>query len=132
TAEWTLAKVREHARVGLLIDAFADPAFCIALTRCASNEESIPFAGGELQFQRTDAFPELPDLQPHDLEYITPEPTNTSVILNDVLFLKAYRLLTRGPHPDIEMTDFLTRAGFKQIAALAAAITHVAAQPTVI
>ena len=25
TAEWTLAKVREHARVGVLIDAFADP-----------------------------------------------------------------------------------------------------------
>ena len=38
TAEWTLAKVREHARVGVLIDAFADPGFCIHIVNSRRRE----------------------------------------------------------------------------------------------
>ena len=66
TAEWTLAKVREHARAGVLIDAFADPGFCIQLVNGMSPRmRRQPFAGGELRFERTAA---MPGLDPVDLE----------------------------------------------------------------
>src|SRR5690606_30022502 len=55
TAEWTLAKVREHARAGVLIDAFADPAFCIGIARSAAQNAVVPFANGEVRFERGDA-----------------------------------------------------------------------------
>ena len=36
SADSSVAKVRQHARVGALVDAFADPAFCLGLIRrCA-------------------------------------------------------------------------------------------------
>ena len=57
TAEWTLAKVREHARVGVLIDAFADPAFCLGLAHARPRMRRVPFAGGELQFRSTGEVP---------------------------------------------------------------------------
>jgi maltose alpha-D-glucosyltransferase/alpha-amylase len=132
TAEWTLAKVREHARVGVLIDAFADPGFCIHIVNSIAANATQPFAGGELRFERTAA---LPDFNLSDLsavEYIAPEPTNTSVILGDALFLKAYRRVEPGPSPDVEMTSFLTRSGFKSIAALAGVVTHAAEHETVL
>ncbi|HWK48383.1 MAG TPA: maltose alpha-D-glucosyltransferase, partial [Steroidobacter sp.] len=51
TAEWTLAKVREHARAGVMIDAFADPIFCLGLIRYMANRTTVPFAGAELRFE---------------------------------------------------------------------------------
>ncbi|HEX2492716.1 MAG TPA: maltose alpha-D-glucosyltransferase [Steroidobacter sp.] len=132
TAEWTLAKVREHARVGVLIDAFADPAFCLSIVNCVAMNGSHPFAGGELRFERTAAFPSPENFSFKAIEYIGPEPTNTSVILGDRLFLKAYRRAEPGVNPDVEMTGYLTRAGFRSIAALAGAVTHVAEESIVL
>src|SRR5690606_33175812 len=48
TVEWTLAKVREHARAGVMIDAFADPIFCLGLIQNMDQRMHMPFAGGEL------------------------------------------------------------------------------------
>ncbi|MGH8188820.1 MAG: hypothetical protein ACREUC_19845, partial [Steroidobacteraceae bacterium] len=125
TAEWTLAKVREHSRAGVLIDAFADPAFCVSLVHCLAASSAVPFAGGELRFESTGEVPALAAVPGQSVNHVGAEPTNTSVILDDLLFLKAYRRVESGPNPDVEMTRYVTRAGFQGVAALAGSITHV-------
>ncbi|HKU15362.1 MAG TPA: maltose alpha-D-glucosyltransferase [Steroidobacteraceae bacterium] len=132
TAEWTLAKVREHARVGVLIDAFADPAFCLGLAHCVAANATVPFAGGELQFRSTGDVAALGAIRGTSVNHVGADATNTSVILDESLFLKAYRRAEAGPNPDVEMTSFLTRAGYRSIAPLAGSVTLVADQPTVL
>ncbi len=132
TAEWTLAKVREHARAGVLIDAFADPAFCFGLVHCVATNARAPFAGGELQFRATGEVPALGAVRGQSINHVGADATNTSVILDEALFLKAYRRAEPGPNPDVEMTSFLTRAGYRSIAALAGSVAHVAEETTVL
>ena len=132
TAEWTLAKVREHARAGVLIDAFADPAFCLGLAHCTSANATVPFAGGELQFRSTGEVPALADVRGQSTNHVGADATNTSVILDEKVFLKAYRRTEAGPNPDVEMTSFLTRAGYRSIAPLAGSVAHVAGETTTV
>lgn len=53
------------------------------------------------------------------------EQSNTSVVLGDRLILKLYRLLEPGDNPDLEISAFLTDAGFGDTPALAGALTYV-------
>jgi maltose alpha-D-glucosyltransferase/alpha-amylase len=132
TAEWTLAKVREHARAGVLIDAFADPAFCLGLAHCTAANVTVPFVGGELQFRATGELPALAEARGQSTDHVGADATNTSVILDDKVFLKAYRRAEAGPNPDVEMTNFLTHAGYRAIAPLAGSVAHVAGETTVL
>jgi maltose alpha-D-glucosyltransferase / alpha-amylase len=132
TVEWTIAKVREHARAGVLVDAFADPGFCFSLVHCLAANATVVFAGGELQFRPTGEVPALAAIEGHSIHHIGADTTNTSAILDDALFLKAYRRVEAGPNPDVEMTSFLTRAGYKSIAPLAGSVSHFAEQSTVL
>jgi len=132
TVEWTLAKVREHARVGVLIDAFADPSFCLSVAHCTAANANVPFAGGELQFRSTGDVPALAEARGQSTNHLGADSTNTSVILDDKVFLKAYRRAEAGTNPDVEMTSFLTRAGYRSIAALAGSVAHVAEHTTVL
>jgi maltose alpha-D-glucosyltransferase/alpha-amylase len=125
TAEWTLAKVREHARVGVLIDAFADPDFCVGIARCAGQNVVVPFASGEVRFERGDAAELLGEGEFQTAQAMGAESTNTSVVLDDRIFLKAYRRLEPGPNPDIEMTRFLCRAGFTSVAAHVGSVAYI-------
>ena len=118
TAEWTLAKVRQHARAGVMIDAFADPFFCIGLVQNMANGETLPFAGGEIRFHARAPLPPLPEPDLQSVRHVGAEPSNTNIIIDDALFLKAYRRAETGPNPDLEMTRLLTEAGFKAIAPL--------------
>ena len=51
------------------------------------------------------------------------EQSNTSVVLDDRLILKLYRLLEPGVNPDLEVSTFLTDAGFADTPAVAGAMT---------
>ncbi len=123
TAEWTLARVREHARVGILIDAFADPNFCRSIVKAVDGAERVEFTGGALRFERTAAWSsfDLAHLAP--VQHIGAEPLEANVILGESVFIKAYRWVEPGINPDIEMTDFLTRVGFSHIAPLGGTVT---------
>jgi maltose alpha-D-glucosyltransferase/alpha-amylase len=125
TAEWTVAKIREGARIGVLVDAFADPAFCLAATQAVGRSTVIPFADGELRFSPTRVFAELASGGIEPVQYLGREQSNTSVILGEGLFLKGYRQARSGVNPDMEMPRFLTNAGFKHIAPLAGAIEYI-------
>lgn len=53
------------------------------------------------------------------------EQSNTSVVLGSRLILKLYRLLEAGENPDLEMSAFLTDAGFADTPPVAGAVTYV-------
>ncbi len=130
TAEWTLAKIREHARVGVLIDAFAEPSFCLGIVRCVAVGTLVPFAAGELRFERSATNDLLATGEFHTAQSVGAESTHTSVVLDDTVFLKAYRRAEPGPNPDIEMTRFLTQAGFVSVAAYLGKVSYVDEQTT--
>jgi maltose alpha-D-glucosyltransferase/alpha-amylase len=127
TAEWTLAKVREHAKGGALIDAFADPTFCVSLVRCVAKQSTVPFAIGELRCEAMTHDEWLGDVAPRDVQMVGAETTNTSVVLNDQIFLKAYRRAESGTNPDTEMIDFLMARGFGSVAKHIGTISYVEA-----
>ncbi|MFA7619100.1 MAG: maltose alpha-D-glucosyltransferase [Thiohalomonadaceae bacterium] len=105
-----LAKVRQHARVGLLVDAYADERFCRALVQATRAGVEIPVTGGRLQFFRTSAFDRL---WPEDDEGATVrrpphESSNSAVVIGERLFLKGYRRLCEGISIEVEVGRFLT------------------------
>ena len=59
-----------------------------------------------------------------DERRLTVEQSNTSVVLGERLILKLYRLLEPGDNPDLEVSAFLTDAGFADTPALAGSITY--------
>jgi maltose alpha-D-glucosyltransferase/alpha-amylase len=122
TADWTLAKVREHARVGVLIDAFADPRFCIEVAKTVATNSEIAMDGGTLRFESTDQLRALIDRELEPVDHFGGEHSRTRVVLGESLFLKAYRRLVPGTNPDFEMTRHLTDAGFAYVAALVGAV----------
>jgi maltose alpha-D-glucosyltransferase / alpha-amylase len=125
TAEWTLAKIREHARVGVLMDAFAEPAFCLSIARCAAIGSSVPFASGHLRFERSSTSELLGTGEFSHARSIGAESTNTSIVLDDLIFMKGYRRIEAGPNPDIEMTRYLTQVGYSGAATYLGSATYI-------
>jgi maltose alpha-D-glucosyltransferase/alpha-amylase len=125
STEWTLARIREGARIGVLVDAFADSTFCVAVARAIESSTAIAFAAGEIRFTPTRAYAELASGGIEPVQHLGREQSNTSVILGESLFLKGYRQARYGVNPDMEMPRFLTNAGFRFIAPLAGAIEYV-------
>ncbi|HKE96739.1 MAG TPA: maltose alpha-D-glucosyltransferase, partial [Povalibacter sp.] len=123
TAEWTLARVREHSRVGVLVDAFADPVFCAGIVRLVGEGASLPFTGGELRFFATPAWTSIDTSRLIPAEYFGSERLATKVVLGESVYLKVYRLVEPGIHPDIEISSYLTRRGYTRIAALGGVVT---------
>jgi maltose alpha-D-glucosyltransferase/alpha-amylase len=50
-----------------------------------------------------------------DSRVLSAEQSNTSIVYGDRLFLKLYRKVEEGPHPEGEMVHFLTEAGFSHV-----------------
>ncbi|MDT8388179.1 MAG: maltose alpha-D-glucosyltransferase [Thiogranum sp.] len=107
---FTLAKVRQYSRVGILFDAFADSRFCNTLVKAMLANQKIPLGTGILQFSSTAAAGEMIGDSDTDFEMRRPKAlgTNTAVILGDRLFLKGYRRFQDGANPELEIGRFLT------------------------
>ncbi len=104
-----IAKVRQQASIGVLADALADDRFARAIVRLIGS-------GGEIRGERallrgvpTPSFGALagPDVERLPLRLGT-RSSNTTVTLEDRLFLKAYRRVEPGINPEAEMGRFLT------------------------
>jgi maltose alpha-D-glucosyltransferase/alpha-amylase len=106
----TVAKARQQAQLGVLGDAFADGAFCNALVHAIGSRLELPCAQGRIRFVPTAAFAELAgeEAGPMPVDTHGAQGTNTTVMLGERLFLKAYRRLQPGIGPEIEIGRFLT------------------------
>jgi maltose alpha-D-glucosyltransferase/alpha-amylase len=126
----TLAKVRRHARVGVLFDAFWDDRFCCAVVSAMERGETLAFGEGTLEFGVTGAYPGFAgNPAPAGIIRGVSEHGRLRVNLNDQLVLKAYRWLLAGTHPELEMSRFLTEtAKFPHVPQLAGTVEYVNAQ----
>jgi maltose alpha-D-glucosyltransferase/alpha-amylase len=108
-AAHTLARVRQRAATGALFDAFADEGFVRALIAALAERASVRVGAGTLRFTPTNA---LGALLPKRLAQAavrhTADGSNVSFIVGEQLFLKAYRRLRGGAHPEWELGRFLT------------------------
>jgi maltose alpha-D-glucosyltransferase/alpha-amylase len=115
TAEWTLAKVREHARVGVLVDAFADPAFCMGIVQSIASSERVPFNNGVLRFESTPVAMSWNSNELLPLRHVGGEQPHTSVVMGEKVLLKAYRRAEAGINPDVEMIHHLVSQQFRHV-----------------
>ncbi len=144
-----LARVRRHARIGVLFDAFADTAFCRALAGAMRESLCVEVPGGQVRFAATHAFDDLlgidegsatDTIRALDVKVPNAQGSNSAVVLerpddqaDDTaqprrLFLKAYRRLRAGANPELEIGRHLTDvARFENAAPLAGSIEFVAA-----
>jgi maltose alpha-D-glucosyltransferase / alpha-amylase len=123
-----LAKLRRRARVGVLLDALSDEAFCRSVVAAMGENTGVGIGEGVVHFSGTDVFGELVGNGPVgelSVRRAGVEQTNSSVILGERLILKAYRRLQKGTNPDLEMGRYLTgKVRFENTPPLAGAIEY--------
>ena len=122
-----VARVRQQANVGVMADAMADEAFCRHIVKAIGESRTLPTANGMLRFAPSSKFAELAggEVSGLTLGTLNTQNTNTSVSLGDRLFLKCYRRLRPGLHPELEVGRFLTEvARFRNCVPLAGAVEY--------
>jgi trehalose synthase-fused probable maltokinase len=102
-------------------DALADPELARELMRRIWSQADV--AGGEamLEFRSTaEHESEVENVRPMGAEQ-----SNTSLVFDDDIVLKAYRRVEAGVNPELEVLRFLTETGFPSIPALNGWIAYV-------
>jgi len=123
-----IAKVRQQANVGVMADAMADEAFCRHVVKAIGEKKTLATGNGTLRFTPTSAFAAVAgaDVVGLNRGTLNTQSTNTSVQLGDRLFLKCFRRIRSGVHPELEVGRFLTEvAHFKHCVPLAGAVEYV-------
>ncbi len=110
---FTVAKIRQQAKVGVMADAFADDAFCRQLIAAIAAGTEIKTSKGKLRFAPTAAFGQLVGdmtdaIDAAAISHPSAQGSNTVVVLGQHLFLKAYRRLQAGANPEVEIGRYLT------------------------
>ena len=102
-----VARVRHHARVGVLIDAFTDDSFGRFLVSTVHDNGQLPLGPARLRGFTTSAFAgpteELPTVRRLEVER-----SNTTVVLGELQVLKGIRRLTRGLNSELDLGRYLT------------------------
>ncbi len=122
-----LARVRRGPRVGLLTDGFALSELAQSLMNGLSNSSVIRSDDGEVRFLPTAVMREVSVPPDAEMNWLSAEQSNSSVIVGDVAILKLFRRITSGPHPEAEMGRYLTEQGFAGIAPLLGEVVRVGA-----
>ena len=125
-----VAKVRQKANVGILVDAFADEFFCRELVKAIGAGSELPAVNGRFRFAPTRSFAEIARDDISALEVAPPvaHGTNTVVTLGERLFLKGYRRPVPGINPELEVGRFLTEiARFPNCVPVAGALEYAVA-----
>jgi maltose alpha-D-glucosyltransferase / alpha-amylase len=107
------ARCRRGPREGLIYDASMDDKFWTVLADSMRANERVQGQNGTLFAQGETAFGDLAIDPAGGIRRLQGEQSNTSAIVGDKIMLKIYRRLHAGIHPEIEMSGYLARAGYK-------------------
>jgi maltose alpha-D-glucosyltransferase/alpha-amylase len=120
----TMARVRRGRMVGRLTDGFATPGFVQGVLATLRNNARVPTEDGELRFEAVGAFPlgEAPEI-----DWLSAEQSNSSVVINRQVVLKLLRRIVPGVHPEAEMSRHLTLHGFDATPPLLGEVVRVGA-----
>jgi maltose alpha-D-glucosyltransferase/alpha-amylase len=104
-----LARTRQHSSTGLLFDAFAHPDFARDAIDALARGETVECTGSALRFIATEALaPLLPERIDDAPIRRAGDSSNLAVLIGNHLFVKAFRRVREGVHPEWEMGRFLT------------------------
>ncbi|MEA2738755.1 MAG: maltose alpha-D-glucosyltransferase / alpha-amylase, partial [Acetobacteraceae bacterium] len=120
-----LARVRRGAKVGLLTDAFALPGFPLAVLAGLANKDIIATEPGVIRFEPTSRMADIVVPDGVEMNWISAEQSNSSVIVGDIAIIKLFRRVTDGPHPEAEMGRHLTEQGFANTPALLGEVVRI-------
>jgi maltokinase len=99
------------------LDALADPRHVRELVHMIQTGTTVTAGDGSVEFRPVEGFPglgtELLQARP-----VGAEQSNTSIVFDDELILKAFRRLEAGINPELELLRFFTEHEFPNIAAL--------------
>ena len=124
-AQLALARVRHGARVGLLTDAFMLPELALSVMRNFAHARRVHTDAGDILFQPTSRMREIEVPPDVELNWLSAEQSNSSVIIGEVAMVKLFRQVTTGQHPEAEMGRYLTEKGFTNTPALLGEIVRV-------
>lgn len=106
----TICQVRDY----FLADGVFDPTFRSLMLEIITKGKNLSGSWGKLTGlpnpAAVETFSEV--AASGDSRVLSAEQSNTSIVYEDKLFLKLYRKVEEGPHPEGEMVRFLTEAGF--------------------
>jgi trehalose synthase-fused probable maltokinase len=95
-------------------DAVADPQFVRSLLDLMDRNADVDTEAGTVEFRHTgEPIGAVDEVRPMGAEQ-----SNSSLVVDDRVALKAYRRLGAGPNPELEVLRFLTERGFEHIPAL--------------
>ncbi|MBC3361895.1 maltose alpha-D-glucosyltransferase [Pseudomonas sp. SWRI154] len=123
-----LSRVRRGRQVGLITDAFTLESFVRAVMRGIQDSTVLPCAEGELRFEPTEGLAALNLGAEPEVRYLSAEQSNSSVVVGGSLVLKLIRKVASGVHPELEMSAYLTAAGFSNISPLLGSVIRRDAQ----
>ncbi|AIZ32650.1 maltose alpha-D-glucosyltransferase [Pseudomonas parafulva] len=123
-----LSRVRRGRQVGLITDAFVQEPFIRAVLRACQEGSQLPTEAGGLRFECTEQLAALQLGEDSAVRYLSAEQSNSSVVIGERVVLKLIRRVNPGIHPELEMSAYLTAAGFANISPLLAWVSRVDAQ----
>lgn len=123
-----LSRVRRGRQVGLITDAFVLEPFIRAVLRACQDNVRLASSEGELRFECTEQLASLGLDEQSEVRYLGAEQSNNSVVVGGRLVLKLIRRVNPGIHPELEMSAYLTAAGFANISPLLAWVSRVDAR----
>ena len=100
-------------------DAMTDPELVRTLVRLIRDGADIETPQGIAEFRALGELGDITDVRPMGAEQ-----SNSSVVLDERLVLKAYRRLGAGPNPELEILRFLTERDFPHVATLRGWYAH--------
>jgi predicted trehalose synthase len=104
----------ERGRVAF--DALTSQPHAAAVARLLSGNAVCPSPAGTIEFHWLDGAPALPDSP--SVRPMGVEQSNSTVVIDERVALKAFRRLEPGKNPELEMLRFLTARAFPNIATL--------------
>jgi maltose alpha-D-glucosyltransferase/alpha-amylase len=113
-----LARFRRGRQVGLITDAFSLDTFVHTVLQAIQTQSVVPSTEGEIRFEPTVELMKLGLNQDSEVRYLSAEQSNSSVVIGGSLVLKLIRKISTGVHPELEMSAYLTAAGFPHISPL--------------
>jgi predicted trehalose synthase len=98
-------------------EALQDPALARELVHLIRAGAPVQAEEGTVEFHAVAGFADL-GRELSEARVIDSEQSNSSIVFDNQLILKAYRRLEAGTNPELEMLRFLTERGFAHIAPL--------------
>jgi maltose alpha-D-glucosyltransferase/alpha-amylase len=123
-----LSRVRRGRQVGLITDAFSLDTFVHAVLQGIQAGTVLASSDGDIRFESTAELEKLGLNAESPVRYLSAEQSNSSVVIGNSLVLKLIRKVASGVHPELEMSAYLTEAGFSNISPLLGAVVRRDAQ----